>query len=618
MCGICGYIDHKGAIKRDTLNVMVSSIRHRGPDDNGTSFYESRTAQVGLGHARLSILDLTPLGHQPMEFANLSIVFNGEIYNYKEIRIELEKAGHRFKSNSDTEVILHSFKQWGKACVDRFIGMYAFAIYDKESSKLYLCRDRAGVKPLYYYIDKDVFAFASELKPLMALPFYDRSVRLESLSAFLKVGYVPGEMCIFENTYKLDAGCWLEFDISSRNVCKSKYWDIETYYRKPKLSISYDDAKYQLKELFKSAFGYRLISDVPIGVLLSGGFDSSAVTSILVKELGVTPQTYTIGFQDYINEAPDAEQISKILGTKHETQYCTQDEVKNLISTLPYVYDEPFADTSALPTIMVSQLVKKNVSVVLSADGGDEIFAGYDSYSRMAQVYSRMGLIHQSLRWNFPWRFLKALIPEGYTKGHILIDQLKGSYQDEVFTPKSWYDNRWCFNQCVINSINPSLSKYDYRECFRSIKACSDGPEYALVSDWKSQMKDEYLVKIDRAMMSVSLEGREPMLDHRIAEFVAQLPWDFKYKNGNKKRILKDLVYDYLPKEIMDKPKRGFSPPVMHWLRSDLKDYVYDSIDGKNYTALRYTGPLKAGKNSGSKRNTTKFYNCNYIFKRIL
>ena len=587
MCGICGYIDYKGSLNKGTLNHMVSSIRHRGPDDNGTLYYEIQDAQVGMGHARLSILDLTPLGHQPMEYANLSIVFNGEIYNFKEIRFELEEVGHRFISNSDTEVILHAFKEWGKTCVSRFIGMFAFAIFDKEINTLYLCRDRAGVKPLYYYINERLFAFASELKPLMAIPTFNRSVRLEALSAFLKVGYIPGELSIFENTFKVDAGYWLEFNISNRTVSKSKYWDIEDFYLKPKLNISYEDAKSQLKVLFKSAFGYRLVADVPIGVLLSGGFDSSAVTSILVKELGVVPQTFTVGFRDFVDEVPDTERISGILGTKHETQYCTQKEIKDLITTLPYVYDEPFADTSALPTIMVSQLVKKHVSVVLSADGGDELFAGYDSYSRVVQFYNWLRLIPNHLRQHYPYHFLDSLIPHGYTKGHIFVDQLRGAFHGAVFTPKSWYDNRWCFNQFVINGINPSLSKYDYRVFFNPIKACFDGPEYALVLDWKTQMKDEYLVKIDRAMMSVSLEGREPMLDHRIAEFVSQLPWEYKFKNGVKKRIIKDLVYDYLPKDIMDKPKRGFSPPVMQWLRSDLKDYLYCSL---SYENLRTTG----------------------------
>lgn len=595
MCGICGYIDYKNSIDEGVIYKMVDSIRHRGPNDRGVSFYTTRKALIALGHTRLSILDLSQAGHQPMEYANLSVVFNGEIYNFKEVRLKLQEKGHCFISNTDTEVILHAFHEWKFSCVDHFIGMFAFAIFDKTNESLYLCRDRAGVKPLYYYIGNGIFAFASELKSLMVIPIFKRHINQEALSTFLKLGYIPGNMCIFDCTYKINAGEWLEYKVPSCDIGKIKYWDIESFFQKPKLNISYEDAKSELKQLFKSAFGYRLVSDVPIGVLLSGGIDSSTVVSILVKELGIIPNTFTIGFKNFVDETSDAEQISGLLGTKHVSNYCDLNDVKDLIPKLPLIYDEPFADTSALPTILISQIVKKYVSVVLSADGGDEVFAGYPRYDRMEQFYKRISNIPSTFRCLIPCHLLEKVMPQRFTKAHMLIEQLQYIYRNKVITTKAWYDNMWNFNQGVINTVAPTLSKYDYRDIFQPFKDSIDSSDYMLMADWKTQMKDEYLVKVDRAMMSVSLEGREPMLDHRIAEFVAQLPWSYKYKKNEQKRILRDIVYDYLPSTLLNKPKRGFAPPIMDWMRNDLKDYVFESLssDKLKSTGFDYDKILK-------------------------
>lgn len=590
MCGICGYIDYKGKIEDHVLEKMVCSIRHRGPDDRGCDFYYLPQAKIALGHARLSILDLSQAGHQPMLFDNLTIVFNGEIYNFKEIRQELIDKGHQFKSNSDTEVILHSFKEWHTECVDRFIGMFAFAIFDKTERKLFLCRDRAGVKPLYYHIDKDYIAFASELKPLIAIPQFKKQLSNKAISTFLKTGFIPGEMCIFENTYKLDGGCWAEYDIEIRKLKKWRYWDIADFYSKPKLNVSYEDAKEEIKQLFKSAFGYRLVSDVPIGVLLSGGFDSAAVTAILTKELGTKLKTYTIGFRDYIDEAPDAEKISEILGTEQTTHYCSKKDIKELVYKLPQVYDEPFSDPSALPSILVSMIVRKSVPVILSADGGDEIFAGYDTYERISVFYPNLEKIPSFLRNHLhkPINAVEKLVPSKSSRTHNFLLMVDETLNSGELSYKIWYDNAFVLSQNIVNSIFPLLRQYDYREVYKSICINAHSPEYALLADWKTKMKDKYLVKVDRAMMSVSLEGREPLLDHRIAEYVAQLPWDYKYKNSEKKRILKDIVYDYLPKELMDKPKRGFMPPLYKWMRDDMQDYVRNRIDDFNLLGLEF------------------------------
>ncbi len=581
MCGICGYIDYKGNIEDRVLENMVHSIRHRGPDDNGLVYFKTPYAKVGLGHARLSILDLTKAGQQPMQFENLTIVFNGEIYNFKEIRQELLSKGHQFVSNSDTEVILHSFKEWHTDCVNRFIGMFAFAIYNQSEQKLFLCRDRAGVKPLYYHVNENFVSFASELKPLMLIPSFERLISMESVSAFLKVGYIPGEMSIFEKTYKLDGGCWAEYDIKKHLIKKWNYWNIEEYYNKPKLNVSYENAKKEIKELFKSAFGYRLVSDVPVGVLLSGGFDSATVTAILSKELGVIPRTFTIGFHDYIDEAPDAEKISALLGTQHTTYYCTVKDIVDLVPQLPIVYDEPFADPSALPSILVSMIVRKDVPVVLSADGGDEIFGGYDRYEYFSKKHPVLNHLPKLLRYymNGPLRTIASLLPDNMMKPKGYIGRIAETLLSEKMNQKAWYDNMYYSKEILINDIFPQFQRYDSKSIFHDIKTASNTNEYALIADYKTKMKDEFLIKVDRAMMSVSLEGREPLLDHRISEYVAQLPWEYKYHEGHKKRILKDIAYDYLPQNLMDKPKRGFTPPICNWMRNELREYVYSQID---------------------------------------
>lgn len=581
MCGICGFVNKELKIEPEVSGRMLSSIGYRGPDDSGFEETIIGSSQIMMGHVRLSILDLSPLGHQPMNYGELSICYNGEVYNFKEIRRELTVLGHSFQSSSDTEVILHSFKEWGANCVEKFIGMFAISILDKMQQKIWLFRDRAGVKPMYYCLNDNVFAFASELKPLMELPSFRRDIDMESLNAFLTMGFIPGDMSIFKSTFKLNAGHWLEYSINEHKIKIEKYWDIEDYFNKPKLEIAYEEAKEELKDIFKSAFSYRLISDVPVGVFLSGGFDSSILCSILTQELGIVPNTFTIGFSDYVDEAPEAEQIAKILGTNHTTRYCTEKDILEFIPSLPIYYDEPFSDTSALPTMLVSKLSGQDVKVVLSADGGDELFAGYSSADHIIKLYPQLHRIPQFVRnhFNIPYVFGRKLFESAAPKYIKFLEAANGTFKEKALSQKSWvmhFDDNY---QSMSNMVNKMCGIYDYKKPYYVINAAQDSPEYVLVSEYKLKMKDMFLTKMDRATMSVSIEGREPMLDHRIAEFVAQLPWEYKYKDGVRKRILKDMVYDYLPKELMDKPKRGFSAPVMKWLKAELKDYVIDNLD---------------------------------------
>lgn len=580
MCGICGYLNYKQKIEPYVIEEMVKAQRHRGPDDAGSFILSEGDCQVALGHVRLSILDLSMQGHQPMSFLNLTIVFNGEIYNYKEIRAELIKKGHSFLSNCDTEVILHSFKEWGAACIDKFIGMFAFAIYDKDQKKLYLFRDRAGVKPLFYYHTEDVFLFASELKSFCKFPHFDKIINHDVLYAYMTLGYIPGKQCIFEKAHKLESGSYLVYNLIDKSIQTHKYWDIEDYYRRPKFSLSYEEAQEHLIELFKSAFGYRLVSDVPVGLFLSGGYDSTLVASIITKELGHNLSTFTIGFTEGVNEAPDAEQIANHLGTNHTSYNCTPQDALAIIPELPNYYDEPFSDSSAIPTILVSRLSKEKVSVVLSADGGDEEFAGYNSYSLLEKQFKQLSEIPAPLGRMIPSS--KSLLHVGNYKFQKKIDSAKEFYHQKEQDYRSLYISRLAIPYKLIDVFDEDIRRESFVRTFDDIVVKHDSLEYALLADYKIYMKDDILVKVDRATMSVSIEGREPLIDHRITEMAAQLPLEYKYKNGIKKRILRDIVHRYVPQQIMDKPKRGFSMPIDKWLRTSLNEYLMDSLSEKN------------------------------------
>lgn len=588
MCGICGFVNYKKKVEPHVIEEMAKAQRHRGPDDMGTYIQTDGDCQLALGHVRLSILDLSMQGHQPMSFLNLTIVFNGEIYNYKEIRAELIKKGHSFQSNCDTEVILHAFKEWGASCVDRFIGMFAFSIYDEEQQKLFVFRDRAGVKPLFYYHTDEVLVFASELKSFSKFPHFEKRINNDVLYAYMTLGYIPDTQCVFENAHKLQSGSYLVFDLKTRAVQINKYWDIQDYYNKPKLTLSYEEAQDSLIELFKSAFGYRLVSDVPVGLFLSGGYDSTLVASIITKEFGVKLNTFTIGFTVGNNEAPDAEQIAKHLGTNHTSYYCTPDDALSIIPDLSYYYDEPFADVSSIPTILVSKLAKDKVKVVLSADGGDEEFAGYGSYPLLDKHFNRLS--------EFP-SFMGKLIPSskmlfhtGSYKFQKILDSTNEFFRQKDLDYRSLLISKMFFPNLLVDVFDSEIVRDSFLKTFDNITIKHDTLEYAMLADYKIYMKDDVLVKVDRATMSMSIEGREPLIDHRISEIAAQLPLSYKFCNGVTKRILRDIVHRYVTKSTMDKPKRGFSVPIDTWLRTSLREYLMDnlSIDSLRHTNLNY------------------------------
>jgi asparagine synthase (glutamine-hydrolysing) len=381
MCGITGFVDFKGRSSEDILTRMSKALAHRGPDGEGIFFVETHNATLGLGHRRLSIIDLSSAANQPMQFDGLHVIFNGEIYNYNEIRNELISLGHQFITHSDTEVILHGWREWGEKCIEKWRGMFAIALFDEKKNELICIRDRAGVKPFYYYFDDGLFLFGSELKSLIAHPAFKREINTDATASFLQYGYVSSPHCIYNHTYKLPAGHILTLDLSSKNIELNQYWNVYDYYNKPKLSISLPDAICETEKILSESFQYRMVADVPVGVFLSGGYDSSCVTALLQKDRTEKIKTFTIGMTDKkLDEAPFAKQIAQHLGTDHTELYCTSKEALDIIPELSYYYDEPFADSSAIPTTLVSRMARKRVTVALSADAGDEIFAGYNRY----------------------------------------------------------------------------------------------------------------------------------------------------------------------------------------------------------------------------------------------
>lgn len=582
MCGIIGFIDYSSTISSEILDKMTKTLSHRGPDGSDTYFYQVNNLAIGLGHRRLSIIELTEIGKQPMHFNNTCITFNGEIYNYQEIQSELKKLGHVFDGNSDTEVILHAYEEWGILAIEKFIGMFAFALFDKKKNKLFLVRDRAGIKPLFYYRNDSILMFSSELKAFHENPLFKKNINIDAVAMFMQYGNIPTPNTIFEDTYKVNPGCYLEISLENKELKEIRYWDVSYFYALPKLNISFEQAKIETTKLLKSAFKYRMVADVPIGVFLSGGYDSACVTAMLKKEFGDL-KTFTIGFNDkFRDEAPEAKKIAEYLGTNHTELYCTEKNLLDLIDDLPYYFDEPFGDSSAIPTILVSKLAKKHVTVALSADGGDELFAGYYKYQDFFKIKSKLDktpkFVQKSIfkifkkipshripffkhKYNFKNRYEKLKHILETPSNQRILEAL-----NQQFTNKQVV-------KLFKGSVNPSDLFYNEQEKYSSPLS------YVLSTDYQTYLNDDILQKVDRATMSVSLEGREPFIDHRIVEFVAQLPDDFKFNKGVKKYLLKEIVHDYIPKELMERPKKGFAIPLEKWLKVELKEKVDEFIN---------------------------------------
>ena len=581
MCGICGYIDFKLQSDDNVLTKMVSTLHHRGPDDRGCEVYPSDYATVGFGHSRLSILDLSPAGHQPMQYEHLSIILNGEIYNFKEIKNNLLELGHKFISASDTEVALHAFLEWGTASVSKFIGMFAFVVFDRKSLEIMFVRDRAGVKPLFYYWDDGLFLFASELKAFHQHPRFNKKINESAVHQYMDFGFIPSPYCIFENCGKLDPGHILTLSLRKKTFKITKYWDVNDYYRLPRLHIGYDDAKNEVEKLLLSACEYRMVSDVPVGVFLSGGYDSTAVTAMLQSSRTEKLKTFTIGFEEGNNEAPYAKGIAQYIGTDHTEYYCTTKEAQEIIPTLPYFYDEPFADNSAIPTILVSKLARESVTVALSADAGDEIFAGYTYYKTFQDNLAFINRIPDSARKTigFCSGVASFLEPSINLKLKNKLDILSTVLKTErSHIPQVLHHSYFLLSKKNRVELFNRPCQNQYTAFDNDFSEFSDSLSIALATDYVTYLQNDILTKVDRATMSVSLEGREPFLDHRIIELAAQLPSEYKF-GITQKMILKDIVHKYIPKQLLDRPKTGFLIPINSWLKRDMSYFLEENLN---------------------------------------
>lgn len=545
---------------------------HRGPNDSGEEIYPAKGGySVGLAQRRLSILDLSPMGHQPMHSPDkrISVVYNGEIYNFQELKEEL--TDYPFCSTCDTEVIIAAYLKWGIDCVSRFNGMFAIALFDRETEEFYLVRDRIGKKPLYYRLEQGNLVFASELKPIMECPGFEKKIRTEVLSRYLYHQYINAPDTIFENVSKLEPGSILRF--SQGNINTWKFWDIKEVYHRYKANPveNYAQAKQELKDLLNRSVSLRMISDVPLGTFLSGGYDSSLITAI-AQSLSPQPvKTYSIGFnEEKYNEAKYAKEVAAHLGTNHTELYISEKEMFDLVDSIPQYYDEPFADSSQIPTMLVSALAKKDVTVVLSGDGGDEFFCGYNVYDKIgqAQKLDVLGAMTYGV-CNLPG-IRKLGILKKMPFSVQVISENRDKETKTQFGTSNYLETAYGM---VKGEKIPIL--YRVEQAYRE----KNWQERRMLLDMDTYLPGDILCKVDRASMKYSLEARCPILDKDVMEYSYRLPHSFKYGGHVKKRILKDIAYDYIPKTLLDRPKVGFGVPLDKWLRGPLREQLLSMAD---------------------------------------
>lgn len=604
MCGIAGYVDRSGLVGGLELDLeaAIVALQHRGPNDKGSW---QRDAGVGIGQTRLSILDLSSNGHQPMvsEDGQVVMSYNGEVYNFAAIRAELEPLGHHFRGTGDSEVILAAFRQWGMGAVDRFIGMFAIALWDSRTRRLSLLRDRLGVKPLYYGWDGNVLCFGSELKALRAFRHWHPAIDKAALGEYFQFGYINAPRSIYQGICKLPPGHWLELGPQGEPVLQ-RYWSVLDALRQPPLSGSEEQLTDQLEALLVDAFQLRMVADVPVGVFLSGGIDSSLVTALLQKNASKPIHTFTIGFAEpRVDESPYARAVAEHLGTQHTEAILQTDEAKRILPMWGQLYDEPFFDSSGIPTYLVSRMASEQVTVVLSADGGDEAFCGYSIYDYMLDKWQ------QRQRW--PALGLKALqtvlpllpidgvdrlvtrlpLPKGWRK--LLRTRLIEpaiALRDVLCAPTlgEAYDAK--FSVWPKAKVARLLGGYTRVRDTADVYPGTPADQLGLW-DLHHYLPGDVLAKVDRAAMRVSIEGREPLLDHRVIEFAFRLPLALRRGALGGKHILRKILYKHVPRPLIDRPKKGFAVPLLEWLRGDLAGLIDHHLDP---AAVRAQGLLDA------------------------
>lgn len=608
MCGIAGCFEFPGAPSNiERIHAMTATLRHRGPD--GGDVWLDAKARLALGHRRLSIIDLSEAGRQPMASScgRFVITYNGEIYNADDLRHDLSAAGRSFRGHSDTEVIIEGCAVWGiEQTIDRLIGMFAIGVWDREKGQLTLIRDRLGIKPLYWGFQKGLFLFASELKAFRAAPDFDAEINRNAVASFLRYNYIPAPLSIYNQVRKLEPGTLLTIGPEGNPEAKA-YWTLAEAVSAGKADLfsgSDSEAIDELESLLKDAVHRRMISDVPLGAFLSGGIDSSTVVALMQSCSANPVKTFSIGFDESgYNEAHHAGRVARHLGTDHTELYVTPRQTMDVIPSLATMYDEPFADSSQIPTHLVSALTKQHVTVSLSGDGGDELFAGYNRYIQAKTLMRyfwampaglRRSLAHLMMRvpvgiWNAVLQRLPVVsrYPLPGDKIHKLADVLMEDREE--FYPR--LVTHWAEPSALVpGGVEDVISQWK-----GSLNVSDDFTERMQYADTLTYLPDDILTKVDRASMAASLEARVPILDHRVVEFAWRLPQHFKVRDGESKWILRQVLYRYLPKDLIDRPKMGFGVPIDQWLRGPLKDWAENLLAERNLNkfGLVEPGPVR-------------------------
>ena len=602
MCGFAGFLQRGDVVAAeamaDVVTRMADTLEHRGPDDFGA--WTDAAAGIALGHRRLSIIDLSPEGHQPMRSPSgrYVIAFNGEIYNFQDLRHELERDGYGWRGHSDTEVMLAGFERWGvEGALQRFNGMFAFALWDRTERLLHLARDRLGEKPLYYGWIGRTLLFGSELKALRAHPAWRADIDRDALASYLRHNYVPTPYSIYQGISKLPAAAYLTVSSNDADTPTPRaYWSLreaaESGVKRPLLS-SDREAVDELDALLRDAVRIRTVADVPVGVFLSGGIDSSTVVALMQAQSARPVKSFSIGFdEEAYNEARHAKAVAQHLGTDHTELYVTPEEAMGVIPTLASIYDEPFADSSQIPTILVSRLARREVTVTLSGDGGDELFCGYVRYFWGRRIWGKIGRVPSRLR-TLAGRAITSLSPQswntlvgGMTRlmPATALGEVTGDRLHKLAEVLSVPTADVLYHGLVSHWPRPDTIVYGSTEPATALTdpgrraALDDFTARMMYLDGISYLPDDILVKVDRASMSVSLEARVPLLDHRVVEYAWRVPLSMKLRDSHGKWLLRQVLYRYVPQKLVERPKMGFGVPIDSWLRGPLREWAEDLL----------------------------------------
>lgn len=603
----------------ETVARMTDQIIHRGPDDSGAWVDAERG--VALGSRRLAVVDLSPAGHQPMHSAceRFVIAFNGEVYNFSALRDELTPRGHKFRGHSDTEIVLAAIAEWGlEAAAKKFVGMFAMAIWDQPHRTLHLVRDRLGIKPLYYGWAGKTFLFGSELKALRAHPDFVPKINRDAIALYMRYNYIPAPFSIYQQTFKLPPGCILSVPVVDRSfpaqIKPSPYWSFKEISERgaaDPFTGPEAEAAGELDALLRDSVKLRMVADVPLGAFLSGGIDSSMVVALMQAQSSRPVRTFTIGFDEsQFNEAAHAKAVAAHLGTEHTELYVTPREAQAVIPRLPLFYDEPFSDSSQIPTYLVSELARRHVTVSLSGDGGDELFGGYPRYFRSHALWKRMGWIPRPAR-----RAMASLIsvPSVATYNRRL--GWLAAWTDRLGRPASVGEKMHKLSEALVEESREALYRHFVSHSKKPGElvpgaaeprtALTDPSQWAVLPDYFQQMMffdtitylpDDILTKVDRASMAVSLEARVPMIDHRVVEFAARVPTAMKIRHGTGKWLLRQVLYRYVPKDLIERPKMGFGVPIDAWLRQPLREWAEALLNADRLKREGYLNPAPIRK----------------------